>query len=352
MNSQQRLHAVLHGGLPDRVPYQDAFWRTTVERWHAEGLPADTSPEEYFGCEMAGISGDYSLRFPRRVLEETERYRVYVDADGATRRELQTGDGWTPHWLDFTIASPAAWERHRERSTFAPDRLPPDLEARYQEARRRERCVVFRAHACFHPTWHKTGLERMLIALVEQPQWVDSMFAAHTQLIIDLYEGCKARGVQFDAAWLADDLGYRTGPLISPAMYAAQVAPHHARACAHFAADGLRTILHSDGDVRPLIPHFLRAGFSALHPLEAKAGLDVAALKAEYGRSLVCFGNIDARRLAGSRAEIEEEVHRKVEAGKRDGGYIFHTDHSVPSDVSFDSYCHALAVLDKWGRYE
>jgi len=38
--------------------------------------------------------------------------------------------------------------------------------------------------------------------------------------------------------------------------------------CDHFANAGLRTILHSDGNIEPLIDHFLEAGFSGLHPLE------------------------------------------------------------------------------------
>ena len=41
-------------------------------------------------------------------------------------------------------------------------------------------------------------------------------------------------------------------------------------------------ILHSDDDVRPLIVDLIEAGFTALHPLEAKAGLDVADLRSRY----------------------------------------------------------------------
>ena len=352
MNSQQRLKAVLEGGTPDRVPYQDAYWQTTVERWRGEGLPADVSPAEYFGCEMASVGGDYSLQFAERTLEETERYRVYTDADGATRKVMRTGDGWTPYWLDFTIQSRADWEEHREKGMYNPSRLSSGLVDGYRRAREQGKFVVFRGHACFHPTWHKVGLERVLIAMLEEPEWITDMYAVHTQMIIGLYEGIRAQGIECDAAWLSDDLGYRTAPLISPAMYRELVMPYHRQACQRFAADGLRTILHSDGDVRPLIPSFLEAGFSCLHPLEAKAGLDVRALKEEYGKQLVCFGNIDARMLAGSREEVEAEVRAKVTAGKEDGGYIFHTDHSVPNDVSFDNYRFALEMLEKYGRYE
>ena len=345
MTSRERLKAIMEGKIPDRVPLQDSYWQTTLERWRREGLPADVAPGEYFGHEMAMVGGDYTLQFPERTLEEGERYRVYTDTDGATRKVMVTGDGWVPYWLDFTIKSPDDWKQHRERGAYDPSRLSAGLVDGYRKAREQGKFVVYRAHACFHPTWHKIGMENMLIALIEEPEWITDMFAVHTQLITDMYDAIKEQGIECDAAWLSDDLGYRTAPLISPEMYRQQ-------ACQHYARDGLKTMLHSDGDVRPLIPFFLEAGFSCLHPLEAKAGLDVAALKKEYGKQLVCFGNIDARKLAGTKEEVEREVRSKLEAGKEDGGYIFHSDHSVPSDVSLENYRFALELLEKYGRYD
>ena len=42
-----------------------------------------------------------------------------------------------------------------------------------------------------------------------------------------------------------------------------------------------------------------------------------------------------------------------VEAGKAaPGGYLFHSDHSVPSDVSLRNYRLALATLAEHGAYD
>jgi uroporphyrinogen decarboxylase len=111
-------------------------------------------------------------------------------------------------------------------------------------------------------------------------------------------------------------------------------------------------MLHSDGHVTPLIPSFLEAGFAGLHPLEAKAGLDVRELKAQYGGRLVLLGNVDARALAGTRAEIEAEIAKKVAGAKDGGGYIYHSDHSVPNSVSFDNYSYAIELVKQYGSYE
>ncbi|MBM3188566.1 MAG: hypothetical protein FJZ90_07590, partial [Chloroflexi bacterium] len=158
-------------------------------------------------------------------------------------------------------------------------------------------------------------------------------------------------GMEFDGARLADDLGYVKAPLISPAMYDELVLPHHKRVCDHLARDGVKTLLHSDGNVAPLIPGFLRAGFVGLHPLEAKAGLDVRELKPEYGNRLILYGNIDVRKLSGTKEEIKEEITAKLPVAKAGGGYIYHSDHSVPHSVSFENYRFALELIRQYGAY-
>ena len=352
MRSRERIQTVLSGGVPDRVPYQDSFWAATVQRWRTEGLPADISPDDYFGCEMARLGGNYSLQLPVQMLEESDRYRVYIDENGATRKDMSTLDGWTPNWMDFRIKSRDDWQRLRERTAYNPSRIPSGIVEAYGAAREKGQFVAYSTHACFHPTWEKIGMENLLMGMIENPEWITDMFAAHTRLIMDLYDGIKGQGLEFDGAFLSDDLGYRSAPLISPQMYRELVMPYHRQICEHLARDGLKTALHSDGNVAPLIPDFLNAGFAALHPLEAKAGLDVRDLKSRYGDRLVLFGNIDVRKLAGSREEVEEEVRTKVTIGKEGGGYIFHSDHSVAADVSLENYQFALELLEKYGGYD
>jgi uroporphyrinogen decarboxylase len=352
MDSRERVGRALSGRDHDRVPYQDVFWKSTIQRWRREGLPEDVDLADFFGCEITRIGGDYSMQFPQRTLEETSRYRIYVDRDGATRKEIAQGDDWTPHWLDFTIRSADDWRRHHKRMAYSASRIAPTATAAWRHARDKGRFVAFSAHASFHPTWHKIGLETMLTAMIDEPDWPVDMMAAHAQLIIDLYEGMKAEGFDFDGAWLSDDLGYNRAPLVSPAMYEELIMPHHRRLCEYFAADGLPVILHSDGDVRPLIPLFLDAGITALHPLEAKAGLHVADLSTTYGDRLDLFGNIDVTQLAGSAEAVVAEVEATVAAGMAGaGGYLFHSDHSVPSDVSLENYRLALQTLRRVGNY-
>ncbi|MBU0715474.1 MAG: hypothetical protein KJ964_08975, partial [Verrucomicrobia bacterium] len=93
-------------------------------------------------------------------------------------------------------------------------------------------------------------------------------------------------------------------------------------------------------------------GFDCIQPLEARAGNDVRKLKKEYGSDIAFFGNINMDVLArGIAREIEAEVVSKVMVAKEGGGYIFHSDHSVPPTVSFESYRLAVDLARKHGGY-
>ena len=47
MTSSERLYTAFKHGIPDRLPMIDSYWSETIERWRSEGLPADTSLEDF-----------------------------------------------------------------------------------------------------------------------------------------------------------------------------------------------------------------------------------------------------------------------------------------------------------------
>jgi uroporphyrinogen decarboxylase len=351
MDSRTRVCLVLDGKVPDRVPTDDSYWETTMERWRREGLPAGVTPATFFENDIVRIGGDYSMQFPVRVVREDEASRTYWDENGALRRDLHLPEGWTSQWLDFTIKTRDDWRRNRHRAAFNESRVTADAVKAYARARAEGKAVLYSGHAVFHPTWERIGMEHEMMLMLEEPELIHELYAAQTRLMIDIYEGFRSRGMEFDGAFLADDLGYRVSPLISPALYRSLVMPYHRELCAHFARRGLKTILHSDGNIEPLIPLFLEAGFRGLHPLEVKCGLDVRELKARFGKDLILVGNIDVRKLSGTTEEVEEEILSKLAVAMEGGGYIYHSDHSVPHTVSFANYRLARDIVARIGRY-
>src|SRR3990167_4873122 len=97
---------------------------------------------------------------------------------------------------------------------------------------------------------------------------------------------------------------------------------------------------------------FIEAGLTCLQPLEVKAGMDLVELKKNYGEKLAFMGGIDVRKMSNPDPKvIEDEIKTKVTFAKKGGGYIYHSDHSVPDDISFPQYCRVIDLVRKYGSY-
>ena len=182
--------------------------------------------------------------------------------------------------------------------------------------------------------------------------WVRDMYETDAELAIQMHQIMKQGGFKFDGAWLFCDLGYRNGLLFSPRHFDQQLRPTFQRLFDYFKGEGLPTILHSCGDVRALIPRLIEDGLTCLQPLEVKAGMDVIELKQQFGDKMAFMGGIDVRAMADPDPKvIEQEIRTKLSAAKQGGGYIYHSDHSVPNNVSFDRYCRVLELVREYGAY-
>ena len=123
--------------------------------------------------------------------------------------------------------------------------------------------------------------------------------------------------------------------------------------CDAFKSRGIPMILHSCGYTAELMPLIIETGFDCIQPLEVKAGNDLVSLKAEYGDQLAFMGGIDVRAMASPDPDdIVREISSKIPIAKQGGGYIYHSDHSVPDNVSFEQYCRVLELVHEYGKFD
>jgi uroporphyrinogen decarboxylase len=352
MTSRERIATILGGGVPDRVGRDEDPWGETLERWHSEGLGENEDLRERFDFDLGGVSGcDFSFRFEREVVEETDEHVIAWDANGVLRKDLKRKSGFTPHWYDHKIKTRTDWFDNRGRLEVTPDRVPADIKEKCDRARATNRFICLYSTEPYELAWPVFGQVGIFTQMMDDPELIRDVFETYASMIIEVAETVFSAGGDFDGVFFYGDLGYRNTTLFSPALYRELLFPQHQRLCRHFNDRGKPVILHSCGKIEALIPQFIEAGFAALQPIEAKTGMDVRNLKAEFGNALTFYGNIDVRKLSGTRADIEEEISSKVPVAMKGGGYIFHSDHSVPPTVSWENYCYAIELLDKYGRY-
>ena len=378
MTARERMLMALGHEEPDRIPIHDSPWVSTVERWHDEGLPPEANPAEYFDYEMVTYGADTSPRFPVEVVEEDEEYIVRTTPQGGLRRDHKDYSS-TPEIIDWPCKSRDDWEEIKGR--LVPDRDRVDWGGEWlagtaeddrgddsmletgrtdrrlglpgwQRAREQGRFIVYAAPFGYDKMQSYIESQHLLTAIITDPEWIVDMYETDATLNIQMYETMTDGGFVFDGAFILCDLGYRNGLLFSPHHYDEQLRPTFRRLVDYFHGEGLPVILHSCGCVRELIPRFIEDGLDCLQPLEQKAGMDLPELKQAFGAELAFMGGIDVRAMAApDPAVIEEEVRAKIPVAMAGGGYIYHSDHSVPHNVGLSRYQHVLELVGEYGQY-
>ena len=348
LTTLERMSRVLNHEQPDRLPMYDSPWASTTARWHREGLPRGVSPHAFFGWEnFAGIANDNSPRFP---VEETDEYRIHTTAWGATMKNWRDRGG-VPEFLDFKIKDRDSWAEGKERMTPGEDRVNWEaLEKSYPQWEASGAWITGGAWFGYDvfASWH-VGYERFLIALADDPDWCKDMIDTALDLNLAMLGMAWDRGYRFHAVQWPDDMGYRNGLFFSLDTYRRVVKPAQKRMIDWCHDRGIKAMLHSCGNIMDLVPDLVEMGLDSLNPLEQKAGMDVFELKSKWGDKLTLVGGIDVRNMTDGE-KIEEEIGTKFAVLKQNGGYVFHSDHSVPEDVSFADYCRVMELVRHYGR--
>ena len=352
LTSQERFARMFAHQEADRVPIIDSPWEATIERWQREGMPTDVSFVDYFGLDQIGyISVDNSPQYPETVLAETESTKIYTTQWGVTLKQWKHAAS-TPEFLNFTITDPDSWQKAKRRIVPSRDRINwAYLKQNYPRWKKKGYWIQGNLWFGFDVThsW-MVGTERVLLAMVENPEWLKDMFQHLLDVNLKLLDQVWEAGYQFDCVRWPDDMGYKQNQFFSLKMYRELLKPAHQRAIEWAHQKGIKAHLHSCGDIRPFIPELIEMGLDALNPLEVKAGMDPLVLKATYGDKLVLHGGINAV-LWDNPPAVEAEIQRLLPTLKENGGYIFSSDHSVPSSVSLADFRRIVELAKKVGAY-
>lgn len=353
MNARERINLALRHREADRIPIHDSPWAATMDRWRNEGLPSGISADDYFGYELWGVDPDTSPMFPVEILREDDEYIVEKNRYGGVRknhRDFST----TPMIVDYPCKNREDWEKIKPRLTPSDRRVDwvSGLQSFHRE-HSRGRFITYNVVVGYDKILNYVAMPRLLRAVIQEPEWVKDMYRTDAKLAIDMCDIMMKGGFKFDGAFLYCDLGYRGGTFFSPKHYEDQMHPVFKELCTYFHSHGMLVFLHCCGKVKDLIPFLIDEGIDCLQPLEVKSGMDLIELKEKYGDKISFMGGIDVRLMSlDDPKPIEKEIREKILVAKEGGGYIYHSDHSVPKNVSFEQYKRVIELVHKYGKYD
>ena len=189
------------------------------------------------------------------------------------------------------------------------------------------------------------GLERLLYAFYDDPNLIEDMMDTILNLELEVIKR-TVKDIKADWVLLWEDMAYKTGPLISPAMFRKFMMPRYRQLTDLLHRNGIDIIfVDSDGNLNKLIPLWLECGINGFWPLEVAAGMDAVALRKEYGKDIILAGNMDKREFLKGTEAIREEVMSKLPFLLETGGYFPSLDHLVPPDITLENYQYFINVM-------
>lgn len=325
-------------------------WPVTRKRWEQEGLPKGVDLYEYFQLppykmRHVGFNTVLYPPFEEKILEKTEDYVIKVDARGVKVKNFSDESSMPVH-LEYPVKGreSLAWLREKLDGD-TPGRLDPDWLEKIKTAGKDDYLTICNGGMYFGFLNEHMGTEQLMTTYFDDPDFIHE--------VNDLQCRCCERGLntvlpefKLDFIGYHEDMAYKNGPLISPKMFKEFMSPYYARIfkiTEKYSID--LHFMDSDGNIWELIPLWLELGINILTPMEAAAGMDVAALRKEFGRELRMCGGFDKRIMASSNKEdIKKELER-LRPVIEDGGYIPGLDHSAPPDIPFENVRYYMDCL-------
>lgn len=349
-NWEGLLRALRSEGELDRVYHFELYLDAEIEQAVGErfglfdGLnPSDEwydtrkylAVQRFMGYDYARTrSGRMAVPFHTKTVDDTADLSRF---GGRTYQDEHTGPITT--WDEFEQyewPDPVPEENARLLEWYERN-LPDDM------------CVVASGtgHFCEFLLW-LMGYETACYALYDQRDLVKAI----SDRLIEFHRKQVEHFLQFDrvkAIWGSDDMGFRTGTLISPDDLREFVFPGHTLLAELSHNAGRPYLLHCCGNLNEIYPDLIDdVKIDAKHSFEDTIE-DVRDLKATIGQRISLLGGIDVDFLCrADEASIRQRVRDTLDVCQPGGGYCLGTGNSVANYIPVDNY---LVMVDEGMRY-
>lgn len=187
------------------------------------------------------------------------------------------------------------------------------------------------------------GFFKAMLGMKKDPSLFPSV---RTKLLREIdHKARKAHANGFKAIAIADDIAWNQGLFFSFDYFMEVVCPLYREIAGIVKGNGLFAFFHSDGDMRKAIRPLIEAGYDCLHPIDTQAGLNLYALRKEFGESVSFMGHIDP--ITWSEEQIQEEM-MLAESEFKDGGLILGSTCGISVDTFNGKFGTLYPRWKKW----
>lgn len=379
MNDRERCLAVLNYQPYDRLPIVHfGFWTETLAKWAAEGhvtgeeaeawrdgnpTDADVSAKlgfdfNYYSCfhPQTRLSPGFEEKVVRTLPDGTQHVQ---DGNGAIVLRVPGTQGIPPE-IDHLFKGRREWEElFKPRFQFSMnritkaevrvnDRMVPFSEGGLDFLKQDTRSYLYGLHcgSLYGQIRDFMGMENSCYLYADDEALFDEIIDTVGELCFQCVKATLETGAKFDFAHFWEDICFKNGPLISPAVFAAKVGSHYRRITQLVNSYGLRIVsLDCDGWIDALIPTWIQNGVNTMFPIEVGTwNASIKPWRKQYGREIRGVGGMNKVVFSRDRKAVDAEIKRLAGLVKL-GGFIPCPDHRLPPDAKWDNvryYCDRM----------
>ena len=359
MECRERVLAALNLEEPDRIPshtiYIDAnnvdnilgkpqisdfdtleqIKRENPENWREEmsNLLESVETSVFSRCVEAAINvgldcmqvGIIPLEF---VDVPDDKRDLMKDVFGRIWEAKNNEGNFNPYYLYGTMNSLEKWKDTKENIQGPmTEKYTKMVKKFYRRINKKHKDKIFVAvtndlAGVFESASQGMGMAYYSRMLHKNPRFIKEVH----EVIAEFTAECYKSYMEVDAEVFVEsgDLAYHTGPMMSPKKFNELLLPAYKIITDAVHERGGKIVLHTDGQITPLLDFIIDCGFDGLHSLEPTANVDLALVKKKVGEKLCLLGNIDVAHVLtyGTKQEVYDAVKYAIKTAGTSGGFI------------------------------
>lgn len=330
-----RQHLMLEGAA-DRMPAAELFCDQEIMQAVLGKTGQAWQPTDYIEFQRR-MGYDYLnaiVSLPPNVFQWHEIDEANPDSLAKKRGFMEEHNGPIQNWADF------------EKFQW-PTVATTDFSAFELYAKHLPKGMKLIAWICgfFENVSWSVGIQSFCYLLMDDRSLAAKLFEKWGEYCIEISRVAMDKP-EVGAYWISDDLGFNSGPFMSPEDCREFVMPVYAELGRMCRARNIPFILHSCGRLHSIMDDLIGCGVNCLHSLPPNL-YDLMEIKKRWGDKLCFAGNLDLNLLSlGTTEETRQAVRavKKVWAAEKRGGMILSSANTVANYCKVENY---LAMMDE-----
>ncbi len=387
MECRERVLATLNLEEPDRVPshtiYIDAnnvdnilgkpqisdfdtleqIKRENPENWREEmsNLLESVETSVFSRCVEAAINvgldcmqvGIIPLEF---VDVPDDKRDLMKDIFGRIWEAKNNEGNFNPYYLYGTMNSLEKWKETKENIQGPmTEKYTKIVKKFYRRINKKHKDKIFvivtnDLAGVFESASQGMGMTYYSRMLHKNPRFIKEVHEVVAEFTAECYKSYMEAAAEVFVE--SGDLAYHTGPMMSPKKFNELLLPAYKIITDTVHERGGKIVLHTDGQITPLLDFIIDCGFDGLHSLEPTANVDLALVKKKVGDKLCLLGNIDVAHVLtyGTKQEVYDAVKYAIKTAGPGGGFIVSAANMHPA-VKAPNLRWMVKATKEFGKY-